>query len=134
MSAAAAMRAVIPLAHECDAFLVACYGDHALIRMLQEGFKQPTIELMEASLFAARTLGNRSGLNATSKRSTAVYEDSVIRQFGFDDLRAGVGSCNLCVLGRQRKRADHVQCCQRLDRQGGGLLGIELCYGTTELR
>ncbi|KAL1301569.1 hypothetical protein AAFC00_005804 [Neodothiora populina] len=107
MSAAAAMRALKPIAHGYDAFLVACYSDHALIRMLREEFLQPTIGIMEASLFAARTLGNRFGLIATSRRSKAMHEDS-IRHYGFDGFCAGVGSCGLGVLELESKSEREV--------------------------
>lgn len=107
MSAAAAMRALKPIAHEYDAFLVACYSDHALIRMAREEFTQPVIGIMEASLFAARTLGNRFGLIATSRRSKAMHEDS-IRHYGFDGFCAGVGSCGLGVLELESKSEDEV--------------------------
>lgn len=107
MSAAAAMRALKPIAHEYDAFLVACYSDHALIRMCREEFTQPVIGIMEASLFAARTLGNRFGLIATSRRSKAMHEDS-IRHYGFDGFCAGVGSCGLGVLELESKSQEEV--------------------------
>lgn len=108
MSAAAAMRAVVPIAHQYDAFLVACYSDHALIRMLREEFDQPTIGIMEASLFAARTLGNRFGLIATSRRSRVMHEDA-IRHYGFSGFCAGVRDCNLGVLDLERKPERDVQ-------------------------
>ena len=107
MSAAAAMRALKPIAHAYDAFLIACYSDHALIRMVREEFDQPSIGIMEASLFAARTLGNRFGLIATSKRSKAMHEDS-IRHYGFDGFCAGVGSCGLGVLELESKSQEEV--------------------------
>lgn len=107
MSAAVAMRAIMPIAQDYDAFLVACYSDHALIRMLREEFTQPSIGIMEASLFAARTLGNRFGLIATSDRAKVTNEDS-IRHYGFDSFCAGVGSCKLGVLDLERKPEEHV--------------------------
>lgn len=107
MSAAAAMRALIPISQDYDAFLVACYSDHALIRMLREEFTQPVIGIMEASLFAARTLGNRFGLIATSQRSVYAHQDA-IRHYGFDGFCAGVGSCNLGVLELESKSQAEV--------------------------
>ncbi|OAA61055.1 carbon-nitrogen hydrolase [Niveomyces insectorum RCEF 264] len=98
LSAAAAVRAVLPLAATHDAVLVVCYSDHALIRMLREELPgQPVVGIMEASLAAARTLGNRFGLVATSDRSRVVHEDT-IRTMGLDGLCAGVASCKLGVL------------------------------------
>ncbi|THX19735.1 hypothetical protein D6D17_01112 [Aureobasidium pullulans] len=137
MSAAAAMRALIPIAHEYDAFLVACYSDHALIRMLREEFDQPSIGIMEASLFAARILGNRFGLIATSKRSKAMHEDS-IRHYGFDGFCSGVGSCNLGVLDFDLKSEEEVlsiMCgvAKDLVAQGADCLTLG-CAGMTKLK
>ena len=104
MSSAASMRAILPLQQEndYDAFLVACYSDHGLIKMLREEFDKPVIGIMEASLFAARTLGARFGIVATSKRSSVMHRDSV-RHYGMDGFCAGIKSCNLGVLDLERK-------------------------------
>jgi Asp/Glu/hydantoin racemase/predicted amidohydrolase len=107
MSAAAAVRALIPIADQYDAFLVACYTDHALIRVLREEIDKPVVGIMEASLFAARTLGNRFGLISLSKRSKAMHEDA-IRHYGFDAFCAGVGSCELGVLELETKEEKEV--------------------------
>lgn len=137
MSAAAAMRALKPIAHGYDAFLVACYSDHALIRMLREEFDQPSIGIMEASLFAARTLGNRFGLIATSRRSKAMHEDA-IRHYGFSGFCAGVGSCNLGVLELESKSEQEVleiMCgvAKDLVAQGADCLTLG-CAGMTMLK
>lgn len=109
LSAAAAMRAVIPLQqeHAYDAFLVACYSDHALTRMLREEFEVPAIGIMEASLFAARTLGARFGLVATSSRSRIQHQDSV-RHYGMADFCAGIRSCEIGVLDLERLPREQV--------------------------
>ncbi|GAB7353498.1 hypothetical protein MBLNU459_g3946t1 [Dothideomycetes sp. NU459] len=137
MSAAAAMRALIPIAHDYDAFLVACYSDHALIRMVREEFTQPCIGIMEASLFAARTLGNRFGLIATSKRSKAMHEDS-IRHYGFDGFCAGVGSCGLGVLeleSKSEKEVLGIMCDVAKDLVANGADCLTLgCAGMTMLK
>ncbi|KAF2089408.1 carbon-nitrogen hydrolase [Saccharata proteae CBS 121410] len=138
MSAAAAARAIIPLADNYDAFLVACYSDHALIRMLREELPgQPVIGIMEASLFAARTLGNRFGLIATSQRSKAMHEDA-IRHYGFDGFCAGVGSCDLGVLDLERKSQDEVMgimcgVAKELVAKGADTLTLG-CAGMTPLK
>lgn len=108
MSGAAAARAILPLAHEYDAFLVACYSDHSLTRMLREELSQPVVGIMEASLYAARTLGGRFGIIATSKRSKYTLEDSV-RAMGLGDYCAGVRSCDLGVLELETKDEKEVQ-------------------------
>lgn len=107
MSAAAAARAIIPIADQYDAFLVACYSDHALIRMLREELSQPVIGIMEASLIAARTLGSRFGIIATSNRSKYTLEDS-IRYYGLEGFCAGIRSCNLGVLELESKPEKEV--------------------------
>lgn len=109
MSGAAAMRALIPLQQRegYDAILVACYSDHSLIRMCREEFDVPVIGIMEASLFAARTLGARFGIVATSNRSKVMHEDS-IRHYGMEGFSAGVASCNLGVLDLERKPRSEV--------------------------
>ncbi|OJJ50649.1 hypothetical protein ASPZODRAFT_148117 [Penicilliopsis zonata CBS 506.65] len=97
MSAASAVRAILPLADRYDAFLVACYSDHPLIRMLREEVDQPVVGIMEASLIAARTLGNRFGVVAVSARSRVMHEDA-IRHYGLTSFFVGVGSCDIGVL------------------------------------
>ena len=90
-----------------DAILVACYSDHALIKMLREEFEVPVIGIMEASLLAARTLGSKFGIVATSKRSSIAHEDSV-RHYGIEGFCAGISSCNLGVLDLERKPRTEV--------------------------
>jgi Asp/Glu/hydantoin racemase len=65
LSAAAAARAVIPIASNYDAFLVACFSAHPLINALREELSGPVIGIMEASLYSARMLGGRLGIVAT---------------------------------------------------------------------
>lgn len=50
LSAAAAIRAVVPIAKGFDAFLVACFSAHPLINALREELEGPVIGIMEASL------------------------------------------------------------------------------------
>ena len=139
MSAAAAMRAIQSLQQRegYDAFLVACYSDHALIRMLREEFDVPVIGIMEASLFAARTLGARFGIVATSKRSKVMHEDAV-RHYGMEGFCAGVRSCNLGVLDLERKpRAEVFAIMQDVARnlveQGAEVLTLG-CAGMSDMK
>ncbi|PYI03970.1 carbon-nitrogen hydrolase [Aspergillus sclerotiicarbonarius CBS 121057] len=97
LSAATTLRAVLPLADQYDAFLVACFSDHPLIRALREELPAPVIGIMEASLFAARTVGNRFGVVVTSSRSQIIHADA-IRQAGLEGFCAGVEACGLGVL------------------------------------
>jgi Asp/Glu/hydantoin racemase len=102
LSSAASFRAILSTADQYDAFLVACYSDHALTNMLREEFGQPTIGIMEASLLAAKSLGGRFGIVATGGRSKYSLEDAV-HKYGLDSYCAGVRSCNVGVLDLERK-------------------------------
>ncbi|SMY28650.1 unnamed protein product [Zymoseptoria tritici ST99CH_1A5] len=139
MSAANAARAVLPFASTHDAVLVACYSDHALIRMLREELpRQPVIGIMEASLFAARTLGGRFGLIAVSERSRVLHEDS-IHHYGFSTSCAGVISCKLGVLDLHEKSQDEVMSImatvgQRLVEEKGADVLLLGCAGMSTLK
>ncbi|KAF2767114.1 hypothetical protein EJ03DRAFT_276824 [Teratosphaeria nubilosa] len=100
LSAAASFRAILTLqqAENYDAILVACYSDHGMIKMLREEFDVPVIGIMEASLFAARTLGARFGIIATGPRSKVRLADEM-HTYGMEKWCAGIESCDLGVLG-----------------------------------
>jgi Asp/Glu/hydantoin racemase/predicted amidohydrolase len=137
MSAAAAARAIIPIAHEYDAFLVACYSDHALIKVLREELKQPVVGIMEASLFVARTLGNRFGIIATSRRAKFTLEDSV-KHYGLKDFCAGVKDCDLGVLELESKPEKEVlgvmcEVGKKLVEDGADVLTLG-CAGMTNMK
>jgi Asp/Glu/hydantoin racemase len=109
LSAAAAFRALVPLqqTHNYDAMLVACFRHHPLIQMLREEFEIPVIGIMEASLFAAKTLGGRIGILATGKRSALAHWESV-RRYGFGDSCVGVRAAELGVLDLERLPREQV--------------------------
>ena len=107
MSAAVAVQGILQHADQFDAFLVACYSDHALIKMLREELTQPVVGIMEASLFAARTLGSRFGIICSGPRSRYTLEDTV-RSSGFANFCVGVRSCDLGVLGLKEKPRQEV--------------------------
>lgn len=139
MSAATAARAIVPIQsrENYDAILVACYSDHALIRMLREEFAVPVIGIMEASLFAARTLGARFGIVATSKRSRIMHGDTV-RHYGMDGFCAGIASCDLGVLDLERRDRKEVlgimqEAARRLVAQGAEVLTLG-CAGMTDMK
>jgi Asp/Glu/hydantoin racemase len=139
MSAAAAARAIIPLQQRdgYDGILVACYSDHALIRMLREEFDVPVIGIMEASLIAARTLGARFGIVATSNRSKVMHGDSV-RHYGMDGFCAGIESCELGVLDLERRPRKEVlgtmqDVAKRLVNLGAEVLTLG-CAGMTDMK
>jgi Asp/Glu/hydantoin racemase len=102
LSSAASFRAILSIADQYDAFLIACYSDHALTNMLREEFGQPSIGIMEASLLAAKSLGGRFGIVATGGRSKYSLQDAV-HKYGLDTYCAGVRSCNVGVLDLERK-------------------------------
>lgn len=137
MSAAASARAIIPIADQYDAFLVACYSDHALTKMLREELSRPVVGIMEASLFAARTVGGRFGIIATSQRSRYTLEDSV-RHYGLEGFCAGVRSCSLGVLeleSRPEKEVLPIMCDVglRLVQDGADVLTLG-CAGMTNMK
>ncbi|KAH9826588.1 putative hydantoin racemase [Teratosphaeria destructans] len=109
LSSAASFRAILTLqqAENYDAILVACYSDHGLIKMLREEFDVPVIGIMEASLFAARTLGARFGIIATGPRSKVRLADEM-RTYGMEKWCAGIESCDLGVLGLHSNSEDLV--------------------------
>lgn len=140
LSSAAAFRALVPLQkeHNYDAMLVACYSDHPLTRMLKEEFNVPIIGIMEASLFAAATLGSRIGLVATAGRSAIAHRDS-FRRYGFGDSCAGIRACELGVLDLERllreqvlaRMADVAK--QLVEVDGADVLTLG-CAGMTDMR
>jgi len=137
MSAAAAARAIIPAAHQYDAFLIACYSDHALIKVLREELSQPVVGIMEASLFAARTLGGRFGIIATTRRSQYTLEDSV-KHYGLKPFCAGVRSCDLGVLELESKPEEQVlgtmcEVGKKLVADGADVLTLG-CAGMTNMK
>lgn len=137
MSAAAAARAILPMADDYGAFLVACYSDHALVKMLREELTQPVVGIMEASLYAARTLGSRFGIIATSQRSGYTLAEAV-RSYGLDDFCAGVRSCNLGVLeleSKPEKEVLDIMCRvgMKLVADGADVLALG-CAGMTNMK
>lgn len=140
LSSAAAFRAIVEREsqHPHDAILVACYSNHHLIRMLKEEFDVPVIGIMEASLFAAKTLGSRIGIVATAGRSAIAHWDSV-RRYGFADSCAGIRACELGVLDLERlpreqvltRMADVAK--QLVEVDGADVLALG-CAGMTEMK
>ena len=109
LSGAAAFRALVPLqeTQQYDAMLVACFRHHPLIQMLREEFEIPVIGIMEASLFAAKTLGGRISVLATGKRSALAHWENV-RRYGFADSCVGIRAAELGVLDLERLPREQV--------------------------
>jgi len=138
LSAAAAIRAVVPIANEFDAFLVACFSAHPLINALREELEGPVIGIMEASLYAARMLGNRLGVVTTGDRSKIMHEDA-IRYYGFEGYSVGCESTGLGVLELERLPRDKVlglvgEAARRLVQEKGADCITLGCAGMTEMK
>lgn len=138
LSATAAIRAVVPIASQYDAFLVACFSAHPLINALREELVGPVIGIMEASLYAARMLGGRLGVVATGGRSKVMHEDA-IRMYGLDGYSAGCETTNLGVLELERLPREKVlglvsEAAKRLVYEKGADCIALGCAGMTEMK
>lgn len=137
LSAAAAIRAVVPIASNYDAFLVACFSAHPLINALREELSGPVIGIMEASLYSARMLGGRLGIVATGGRSKVMHEDA-IRYYGLEGFSAGCETTNLGVLELETAPREKVlnligEAAKRLQLKGADCIALG-CAGMTEMK
>ncbi|KAI9742411.1 MAG: hypothetical protein M1818_003944 [Claussenomyces sp. TS43310] len=138
LSAAATIRAVVPIASQYDAMLVACFSLHPLINALREELPCPVIGIMEASFYTARMLGGRLGVVTTGGRSKVMHQDA-IRTYGFDSYSAGCESANLGVLELERLPRDEVlaklsDAARRLVYEKGADCIALGCAGMTEMK
>jgi len=138
LSAAAAIRAVAPIALNYDAFLVACFSAHPLVNALREEVYGPVIGIMEAALYSARMLGGRLGIVATGMRSKVMHEDA-IRYYGLDGYSVGCETTNLGVLELERLPRDKVlglvgDAARRLVQEKGADCIALGCAGMTEMK
>ena len=106
--------------------------------MLREELEGPVIGIMEASLYAARMLGGRVGIVATSRRSKTMHEDAV-RKYGLKGYFAGCESTGLAVLELETKPKEEVwrlmEAAATALVRGKGADCIALgCAGMTEMR
>ncbi len=107
LSTAACLRAIVPIKHHYDAFLVACFSDHPLIAALKEEVEGPVIGIMEASLYAARLCGTKLGIITTSERSEILHQKSIV-DYGFGSYSAGCVASRISVLGLESLPRDEV--------------------------
>jgi Asp/Glu/hydantoin racemase len=111
LSAADCFRALAPLlkerADEFDGFLVACFSAHPLIAMLREEYRQPTIGIMEAALYASRMCGRQLGILTTSERSSVLHAHS-ISDYGFGAYSVGCETGHVSVLELESKPQEEV--------------------------
>lgn len=138
LSAAAAARAVVPIASSYDAFLVACFSAHPLINALREEVSGPVIGIMEAALYSARMLGGRLGIVATGARSKIMHEDAV-RYYGLDGFSVGCETTGLGVLELETLPRDKVlglvgEAARRLVQEKGADCIALGCAGMTEMK
>jgi Asp/Glu/hydantoin racemase len=138
LSAAAAIRAVVPIASKYDAFLVACFSAHPLINALREELSGPVIGIMEAALYSARMLGGRLGIVATGGRSKVMHEDA-IRYYGLEGFSAGCETANLGVLELETAPREKVlnlvgEAARRLVQDRGADCIALGCAGMTEMK
>lgn len=104
-----------------DALLIACYSSHALIRAAREQFDLPVAGILEASLYAARMLGGRFGVIATSGRSRIGIEDEV-RALGLEGFCVGVEACGVGVL--ELEAGERGEVLRRVGAAAGRLVGF----------
>jgi Asp/Glu/hydantoin racemase len=137
ISTDAATRVISPIAHQYDAFLVACFSAHPLIEALREEVDGPVIGIMEASLYSARMLGGRFGVVANNVKSRRMQENAV-RSYGLDFFSVGSQPVGLSVLELESRPQSEVlqsmgQAAGKLKENGADcvLLG---CAGMTEMK
>lgn len=138
LSAAAAIRAIVPISHRYDAFLVACFSNHPLTNALREEVTGPVIGIMEAALYSARMLGGRLGIVATGGRSKIMHEDA-IRYYGLEGFSVGCETTNLGVLELETAPRDKVldlvgEAARRLVHDKGADCIALGCAGMTEMK
>jgi allantoin racemase len=97
VSAYCTLEAVLPIAHQYDGLVLACYGHHPVIGALREVLDQPVLGIMEASILHALPLGDRFGIVTSSPRWIPLLEEGV-RALGVEGRCASVRSSGLAVL------------------------------------
>jgi allantoin racemase len=102
-----ALDAVLPVAHEYDGLVVACYGNHPLIGALREVLTQPVVGIMEASILHALPLGERFSIVTTSPQWRPLLQEGV-RILGLESRCASVRTSALSALDTVDLPADVV--------------------------
>jgi allantoin racemase len=97
VSAYCTLESVLPIAHQYDGLVLACYGHHPVIGALREALDQPVLGIMEASILHALPLGDRFSIVTSSPRWIPLLEEGV-RALGFEHRCASVRSSGLAVL------------------------------------
>lgn len=143
LSAADCFRALHPIVTDpsqphFDAFLVACFSAHPLVPMLREEFTQPTIGIMEASLYAARMCGEKLSVITTGQRSRFLHQDSINTTYGLGHFSVGCEAADVAVLElesrpREEIYAGLVGAARRLVEKGADCICLG-CAGMTEMQ
>lgn len=142
LSAADCFRALHPLIQAAqprfDAFLVACFSAHPLIPMLREELTQPTIGIMEASLYASRMCGERLSVVTTGQRSRFLHEDSINTTYGLGRFSVGCEAADVSVLELETRPKEEVYAvlvgaARRLVERGADCICLG-CAGMTEMQ
>ncbi|EPX73740.1 hydantoin racemase family protein [Schizosaccharomyces octosporus yFS286] len=108
MSASLVMKHLQQNPPNCDAFLVACYSDHPLVSALREAYRKPCIGIMQASIFAALSLGRKVAIVTTTKRYEPLLKSGVRAMGISDSVFAGVVSTGLTPLELESKPRSEV--------------------------
>lgn len=138
MSTAACAKAVLPVASQYDAFLVACFSHHPLIATLREQLAQPVIGIMEAGLYASRMCSSKFGVLTTGVRSMYTIDGSIKNEYGLGQFSVGCESSRMGVLDLESLPEDVVNerlatTATRLQLRGADSIVLG-CAGMTDLK
>lgn len=82
---------------EFDGVIVACYGNHPVIRAAREMLRQPVVGIMEASLHLACVVGHSFSVISSGDRAIPMFWDA-IRALGIEGRCASIRSTGTAVL------------------------------------
>lgn len=97
MSVKPCLELILPIQHEYDGFVIACYGDHPAVHALREILTQPVVGIMEASLRLAAMIGHSFSIITSGDRAVSMFTRGV-RAFGMQDHCASIRSTSTPVL------------------------------------
>ncbi|EIN07086.1 hypothetical protein PUNSTDRAFT_104576 [Punctularia strigosozonata HHB-11173 SS5] len=131
------LPALLPMLQRQDAFLVACYSEHPLVRELQNRTHRPVVGILEASIAAAlQTIrpGECFGIVSTGAVWQELLTIAVHNFLGGDSQKfAGVETTGLSAVELHDAPADLVKCrmqdaVKRLLRGRNAVVGT-ICLG-----
>ncbi|KAJ9653389.1 hypothetical protein H2198_007429 [Neophaeococcomyces mojaviensis] len=138
MSTAACTKAILPIASNYDAFLVACFSHHPLIDALREQLMQPVVGILEASLYASRMCGSKFGILTPGIRSMHLVDASVKNEYGLGQFSVGsesvrVGALELESLPEEVLGERLSMAAMKLQVRGAECIALG-CAGMTDLK